>query len=78
MRGVNAALHYVQTKDGKAQFLLETKLSDSSISKNLHYFCNQYDIPGIQLVRNLKRERQEGSPTSIEVRSADTWLAGLE
>jgi len=89
LRGVDAALHYVRTKDGKevdfcyvrngkAQFLLETKLSDSSISKSLHYFCNQYDIPGIQLVRNLKRERRESSPAPIEVRSADAWLAGLE
>ena len=89
LRGVDAALHYIRTKDGRevdfcyvrdgrARFLLETKLSDSNISKNLFYFCIQYDIPGIQLVRNLKRERQEGSPTSIEVRLADTWLAGLE
>jgi len=85
LSGVSAALHYVRTKDGrevdfcfvrdgKAQFLLETKLSDSNISKNLQYFCSRYDIPGIQLVKNLKRERQEG----IEVRSADTWLSELE
>ena len=89
LRGVSAALHYVRTKDrkevdfcyvrdGKAQFLLETKLSDSKISKNLHYFCNQYNIPGIQLVKNLKRERQEGAVTPIEVRSAYTWLTKLE
>ena len=89
LRGVSDALHYVRTKDGKevdfcyvrdgkAQFLLETKLSDSDISKNLYYFCNQYNIPGIQLVKNLKRERQENAGTPIEVRSADTWLAELE
>jgi predicted AAA+ superfamily ATPase len=81
LRGVSSALHYVRTKDGrevdfcyvrdgKARFLLEAKLSDSNISKNLRYFCSHYDIPGIQLVKNLKRERQEG----IEVRSADIWL----
>jgi len=85
VRGVSAALHYIRTKDGrevdfcyvrggKAQYLMETKLSDSNISKNLHYFCTLYHIPGIQLVKNLKRERQEG----IEVRSAATWLAELE
>ena len=89
LRGVAAALHYVRTKDGKeidfcyvrngkARFLLETKLSDSNISKNLHYFCTQYNIPGIHLARNIKRERQERLPTPIEVRSADTWLAELE
>ena len=53
---------------------METKNSDSNISKNLRYFCTRYNIPGIQLVKNLKRERQEG----IEVRSADTWLVDLE
>jgi len=87
LHGISAALHYVRTKDGrevdfcyvrdaKAQFLLEVKLSDSTISKNLHYFCTQYNISGIQLVKNLKRERKE--KTSIEVRSADTWLTELE
>jgi hypothetical protein len=85
LRGIPASLHYIRTKDGrevdfcyarddKAQFLLETKLSDSNISKQLVYFCTRYNIPGIQLVKNLKRERQEG----IEVRAAETWLAGLE
>lgn len=85
LRGISASLHYVRTKDGKevdfcyvrdnkAQYLLEVKLSDSNISKNLCYFCEKYNIPGIQLVKNLKRERQE----EVEVRSAETWLAELE
>ena len=85
IRGNPSSLHYVRTKDGRevdfcyvrkgrAQYLMETKLSDADISKNLRYFCNRYNIPGIQLVKNLKRERQEG----IEVRSAGTWLTELE
>jgi predicted AAA+ superfamily ATPase len=85
VKGVAASLHYIRTKDGrevdfcyvregKAQYLMEAKLSDSNISKNLHYFCSRYNIPGIQLVKNLKRERQEG----VEVRSASAWLAELE
>jgi len=89
LRGISAALHYIRTKDGKevdfcyvrdgkAQFLLETKLNDPNISKNLHYFCNQYNISGIQLVKNLKHERKEGAETTIEVRSADNWLKELE
>ncbi|MCL2805172.1 MAG: ATP-binding protein [Treponema sp.] len=89
LKGVSAALHYIRTKDGKevdfcfvcdgkAQFFLETKLSDSNISKNFYYFCDQYKVPGIQLVKNLKRERQDGLVTPIEVRSAETWLKGLE
>jgi len=85
IRGNPASLHYIRTKDGrevdfcyvcngKAQYLMETKLSDADISKNLRYFCTRYNIPGIQLVKNLKRERQE----DIEVRSAATWLTELE
>jgi len=85
LRGMPASLHYIRTKDsrevdfcyvknGKALFLCEAKLSDSNISKNLHYFCTRYKIRGIQLVKDIKREREEG----IEVRSAETWLAGLE
>jgi uncharacterized protein len=83
--GRTAALQYIRTKDGrevdfcyvrggKPQNLMEVKLSDSNISRNLHYFCSHYNIPGIQLVKNLKRERQEG----IEVRSASAWLSELE
>jgi len=86
LRGIPAALHYIRTKDGgevdfcyvrdsKIQFFAETKFSDSSISKNLYYFCNKYNIPGIQLVKDLKRERYEGN---IEVRSAEAWFADLE
>jgi predicted AAA+ superfamily ATPase len=86
IRGIPASLNYLRTKDGqevdfcyvrdgKAQFLAETKYADPNISKNLFYFCSRYGIPGIQLVKDLKRERQEGN---IEVRSADTWLTELE
>jgi predicted AAA+ superfamily ATPase len=85
VKGVAASLHYIRTKDGrevdfcyvregKARYLMEAKLSDSNIGKNLRYFCGRYNIPGIQLVKNLKRERQEG----VEVRSASAWLAELE
>ena len=86
VRGIPAALRYIKTKDGrevdfcyvsdgKAQFLVETKFSDPNISKNLYYFCTRYGIPGLQLVRDLKRERQEGN---IEVRAAEKWLPELE
>jgi predicted AAA+ superfamily ATPase len=92
IRGISASLRYVRTKDGRevdfcyvqngnARFFLETKLSDSNISKQLSYFCGRYNIPGIQLVKNLKRERQEGisrQGTCIEVRQADKWLTELE
>jgi len=86
IRGIAASLRYIRTKDGrevdfcyvrdgKAQFLVETKFSDPNISKNLYSFCSRYNIPGIQLVKDLKRERQDGN---ITVRSAENWLEELE
>ena len=86
LRGIPSSLRYIRTKDGrevdfcyvsegKIRFLAEAKLSDSGISKNLYYFCRRYQVPGIQVVKDLKRERrQEG----IEVRSAEKWLAELD
>jgi predicted AAA+ superfamily ATPase len=86
VRGAHASLNYLRTKDGrkvdfcyvrnsKPEFLVETKFSDTKISKNLYYFCSRYGIQGVQLVKDLKRERQEGL---IEVRSAHTWLKEFE
>lgn len=85
MKGIRSSLHYVRTKDGKEAdfcyvqegkivFLAEAKLSDPAISKNLLYFCGKYNVPGIQIVKNLKRERKEGN---IEVRSGEKFLAAL-
>jgi predicted AAA+ superfamily ATPase len=83
--GIPASLCYIRTKDGretdfcvtengKPHTLYEVKLSDSAISKNLRYFCNKYALPGIQIVKNLKREYRDGT---IEVREAAQYLAGL-
>ncbi|MDR2471837.1 MAG: ATP-binding protein, partial [Treponema sp.] len=84
--GISASLQYLRTKDGReadfcvvqdgqVRFIAEAKCSDQAISKNLHYFCERYGLPGIQIVKNLKRERQKDN---IEVRSAPEWLASLE
>jgi predicted AAA+ superfamily ATPase len=83
--GIPAALHYLRTKDrrevdfcyvrgGKIEFLAGAEFSDSNISKNLYYFCGRYGLPGIQAVKDLKRERVQNG---IEVRAAETWLAEL-
>lgn len=80
--GIRSSLGYIRTKDGRevdfcytrngaAAFLAEAKLSDSAISGNLWYFCEKYKLPGIQIVKNLKRERKEGL---IEVRAAEGFL----
>jgi len=89
LNGISIDLHYLRTKDSKevtfcfvkdgiAQFLMETKLSDSSISKNLYYFCDRYEIRGIQLVKNLRRERKDGLKIPIDVRFADGFLIDME
>jgi predicted AAA+ superfamily ATPase len=85
IRGIRASVHYLRTKDGREvdfcyaengaiRFLAEAKFSDSDISKNLLYFCEKYDKPGIQIVKNLKRERVHGR---VEVRRADNFLREL-
>src|SRR5208337_3696879 len=82
IKGVRASLHYLKTKDGKEidfcyienglpRFFAEAKLSDPDISKTLFYFCGKYNVPGVQIVKNLKRERKEGR---IEVRDAVPFL----
>jgi predicted AAA+ superfamily ATPase len=81
--GIPSSLYYIRTKDGReADFcitengsphsLYEVKLSDPAISKNLRYFCEKYNLPGIQVVKNLKREYRDGT---IEVREAAAYLS---
>jgi predicted AAA+ superfamily ATPase len=90
IKGIRSSLHYIRTKDGKKvdfccvengimRCLGEIKLSDPSISKNLYYFCEKYGVPGIQVVKNLKREYAKelnvaGKQLSIEVRDAGAFL----
>jgi len=83
--GKNACLNYLRTKDGKEvdfcfvqddniQYILEVKLSDSSISKPLKYFHEKYNLPAIQLVKNLKREHKQNS---INILKAEEFLKKL-
>jgi len=83
--GKNTCLNYLRTKDGKEvdfcfvqdeniQYILEVKLSDSSISKPLKYFHEKYNLPAIQLVKNLKREHKKNS---MNVLKADEFLKKL-
>ena len=88
--GENINLQYLRTKDGKEvdfclvkndgvkgpeiDVAIEAKLSDGAISKNLLYFCSKYGLKGIQLVKELKRER---SIENIDVRRAGRYLRQL-
>ena len=91
LRGIPASLQYIRTKDGREvdfcytengaiQFLAEAKLSDSAVSKNLMYFCEKYNVLGIQVVKNLKREQKISGPerrNAIELRRAGAFLSRL-
>ncbi|MDR1785862.1 MAG: ATP-binding protein [Spirochaetaceae bacterium] len=83
--GVRACLHYLRTKDGREvdfclvkndepAFLAEAKLSDSAVGKHLRYFSAKYNIPGVQVVKNLRREYRDGA---VEVRLAERFLRDL-
>lgn len=85
IRGIRGGLHYIKTKDsrevdfciaadGVPKFLVEAKLAENTPSPHLLHFCGKYNLPGIQAVKNLKREFVQGP---VEVRQALPWLRTL-
>lgn len=83
--GESFELKYLRTKDGKeVDFCLidddqiveviEAKTRDSNISSNLNYFCGKYDLKGVQVVKELKRERTLGE---IDIVKASSYLREL-
>ncbi|MBI4744392.1 MAG: ATP-binding protein [Actinobacteria bacterium] len=83
--GENFELRYLRTKNGKeVDFCLtnnnqiveviEAKIRDSSISQNLKYFCEKYRLKGVQIVKELKREK---TIREIDVFKADSYLKKL-
>jgi len=54
--------------------VIEAKNRDSNISQNLKYFCQRYNFKGIQIVKELKREKEI---ESITVRKAYSYLKEL-
>ncbi len=86
LAGEDYGLRYLRNKDGKEidfclvngdeiKRVFEVKFSDAKISHNLKYFCEQYNLSGIQLVKELNREHQSGN---IEVRSCERFLVDME
>lgn len=84
--GSHLALHYLRTKekkevdfciakDGIVQKIIEAKNADDSIATSLVYFSEKYDLPGIQLVKELRNEKKRGN---IEVLNAKNFLKNLE
>ena len=86
--GLNVALHYLRTKDGKELdflicidgnpvLMLEIKNSDDSPAKAFEHFAAF--IPNtkqLQLVKNLKREKTFSH--GLEIRELIPWLAKMD
>ena len=83
--GQEYTLQYLRTKDGHEvdfavvrqndiETILEAKVSDPTVSKSLLRFHEHYDLPAIQLVKNLRHEHQQGA---IQVLKAEKYLAEL-
>ncbi|MBU1537845.1 ATP-binding protein [Myxococcota bacterium] len=66
---------FVLVVDEEPLAMLEVKLSDSRVSPELRNFHDRYGIRGIQLVKNLHRERVDHG---IEVRSVLNYLKSLK
>lgn len=84
--GIKSSLHYLRTKekrevdfciveDGNAKNIIETKLSDRNLSRELLYFFSRYQIPAIQVVLHLKQERKVNN---IEIIKAEKFLSELD
>ena len=76
---------YMKTREGKEvdfvmvnqnnipEKLYEVKLSNTSVSKQLEYFSEKYNIPAVQLVKNITTEYV--SSPNIEVRNLEKYLS---
>jgi predicted AAA+ superfamily ATPase len=86
--GAESSLYYLRTKEGreidflivldnKPVLVLEVKWSDDVLSPAFKHFSEYFpSIPGIQLVKNLSREKtyQNG----FEIRDVVKWLSLME
>jgi predicted AAA+ superfamily ATPase len=81
-------LGYLRTKEGKEidftladsehalQQIIEAKLSDATLSKQLRQFSEKYAVPGIQVVGHLRHDMQASESTRIV--GAGNYLGNLE
>lgn len=83
--GKRHELKYLRTKEGREvdfclvredapYWMIETKFADSHLSRSLAGFHARYPIPAVQVVRHLKREKQEAG---VEIRRAQMFLESL-
>jgi len=69
---------FIITENNKPYILIETKFTDTTISKTLKEFQNLYDIPAVQLINTpgIKRLIKNGDNQILVVTASD-WLANL-
>lgn len=83
--GTDCRLQYLRTKDGREvdfclvregsiERAIEVKLREKTVDTNLRIFCDRYGFPGVQLVNDLRLERDIAG---IEIRRAEEWLREL-
>ncbi len=84
-KGLITQLHYLRTKDGRevdfclteneqAKLMVEVKHSANTVSRHLHYFNEHFNIPGVQVVRFLRKEKMSGE---IPIRKVENFLMEL-
>ncbi len=86
--GEESKLHFLRTKDGeeidfllvineKPHMMIEVKLSDEKPSSSFRFFKKTFkNIPKIQLVQEIKREKTY--PNGTQIRKADLWLTKID
>lgn len=85
VRGEDASLHYLRTKDGlevdfclvrgnEPEVMIEVKNADSRLHRPLNTFQRKTGIPGLQLVRHLRQEEVRGG---LQLRRVEPFLADL-
>ena len=65
---------FLVLKDRKPWFLVETKLAETDVDKNLNYFCGRLKVPGLQVLQRKSFIKEHGAVTVV---SADRWLANI-
>ena len=48
-------MDFAISEDNKFERIIEVKLSDDQVSKNLIYFTKKYNLIGQQIVKNIKQ-----------------------
>lgn len=85
--GQQVELQYLRTKEGKEvdfcivrdntpELLIEAKESGATIDPSLYYFSEKYQLPAVQLVRDVKREKIVNPRMTL--RHALPFLSSLE